>query len=123
MLAAAAGVISRRCRLSPWRRLSRARPACIRETWRCTEFFSHTGSDGSTPGLRVTRAGYRWSMVGENIASGVQTPRAAVAGWLASPHHCANIMTGGFRQMGVAFAVDAANPQVILWTEDFATPR
>jgi uncharacterized protein YkwD len=87
------------------------------------DFFSHTGSDGSTPGQRATRAGYRWSMVGENIASGVETPAAAVAGWLASPHHCANIMTAGFRQMGVAFAVDTANPQVIAWTEDFGTPR
>jgi uncharacterized protein YkwD len=86
-------------------------------------FFSHTGSDGSTPGQRVTRAGYRWSMVGENIASGVATPHEVVAGWLASPHHCANIMTAGFRQMGVAFAVDRANPRVIAWTEDFGTPR
>ena len=86
-------------------------------------FFSHAGSDGSTPGERATRAGYRWSMVGENIASGVGTPRAVVAGWLASPHHCANIMTAGFRQMGVAFAVDRANPQAIAWTEDFGTPR
>ncbi|MDE2049929.1 MAG: CAP domain-containing protein [Gammaproteobacteria bacterium] len=86
-------------------------------------FLSHSGSDGSTPGERVTRAGYRWSMVGENIASGVETPQAAVAGWLASPHHCANIMTAGFRQMGVAFAVNRANPQVIVWTEDFGRPR
>ena len=87
------------------------------------EFFSHDGSDGSTPGERATRAGYRWSLVGENIASGVRTPREAVAGWLASPHHCANIMTAGFRQMGVAFAVNPANAQLIDWTEDFGTPR
>jgi uncharacterized protein YkwD len=87
------------------------------------DFFSHEGSDGSTPGERVTRAGYHWRMVGENIASGVRTPREAVAGWLASPEHCANIMTAEFRQMGVAFAVDPANPQVIDWTEDFGTPR
>ena len=87
------------------------------------DFFSHIGSDGSTPARRATRAGYRWSMVGENIASGVRTPREAVAGWLASPHHCANIMTAGFRQMGVAFAVNPANAQVIDWTEDFGTPR
>lgn len=87
------------------------------------DFFSHTGSDGSTPGQRATRAGYRWSMMGENIASGVATPRAVVAGWLASPHHCANIMTAGFRQMGVAFAVDRTNPRVIAWTEDFGRPR
>jgi len=86
-------------------------------------FFSHTGSDGSTPGERATRAGYRWRMVGENIASGVRTPRDAVAGWLASPDHCANIMTAGFRQMGVAFAVDPTNARVIDWTEDFGAPR
>lgn len=85
------------------------------------DFLSHDGSDGSTPGVRVARAGYRWRMVGENIASGVRTPRAVVAGWLASPHHCANIMTAGFRQMGVAFAVNPANAQVIDWTEDFGT--
>jgi uncharacterized protein YkwD len=87
------------------------------------DLFSHVGSDGSSPGTRVARAGYRWRMVGENIASGVRTPRQAVAGWLASPHHCANIMTAGFRQLGVAFAVDPANPQLIDWTEDFAAPR
>jgi len=86
------------------------------------DFFSHTGSDGSTPGERVRRAGYRWSMVGENIASGVRTPRQAVAAWLASPHHCANIMTAGFRQMGVAFAVNRRSAQVIDWTEDFGAP-
>ena len=86
-------------------------------------FFSHTGSDGSTPGERASDAGYRWSMVGENIASGVRTPRDAVAGWLASPEHCSNIMTAGFRQMGVAFAVEPTNSQVIDWTEDFGAPR
>ncbi|HVC30832.1 MAG TPA: CAP domain-containing protein [Steroidobacteraceae bacterium] len=86
------------------------------------DFFSHSGSNGSTPGERVTRAGYRWSMVGENIASGERTPRQAVAGWLASPHHCANIMTAGFRQMGVAFAVNRANTRIIDWTEDFGRP-
>lgn len=87
------------------------------------DLFSHAGSDGSTPGVRATRAGYRWSMVGENIASGVRTPQAAVAGWLASPHHCANIMTAGFRHMGVAFAVNRGSGEVIYWTEDFGTPR
>lgn len=85
------------------------------------DFFSHTGSDGSSPGERVRRAGYRWRQVGENIASGVRTAPEAVAGWLASPHHCANIMTAGFRQMGVAFAVNPSSAQVIDWTEDFAT--
>ena len=90
-------------------RLLHAPPARIRGTWSCGISSRHAGSDGSTPGERATRAGYRWSMVGENIASGVRTAQEAVAGWLASPEHCANIMTAGFRQMGVAFAVDPAN--------------
>lgn len=84
--------------------------------------FSHTGSDGSSPGQRVSRTGYRWSRVGENIASGMGTAQQVVAGWLASPHHCANIMTPAFRELGVAFAVNAASDQVIYWTEDFAAP-
>lgn len=85
-------------------------------------FFGHRGSDGSSPGQRVTRAGYRWSVVGENIASGIGTARQVVAGWLSSPHHCANIMTAQFRQMGVAFAVNPASGPVIYWTEDFGAP-
>jgi len=85
-------------------------------------FFSHGGSDGSSPGQRVTRAGYRWSLVGENIASGIGTARQVVAGWLSSPHHCANIMTAGFRQMGVAFAVNPASGPLSYWTEDFGAP-
>lgn len=85
-------------------------------------FFSHAGSDGSSPGERATRAGYRWSRVGENIASGAATARRAVADWLASPDHCANIMTAGFRQMGIAFAVNRSNPELIDWTEDFGRP-
>lgn len=87
------------------------------------DFFSHTGSDGSTPGERVTRAGYPWREVGENIESGVTTAREVVAGWLASPPHCANIMTATFRQMGVAFAVNRNSRDVIYWTEDLGTPR
>ena len=87
------------------------------------DFFAHAGSDGSSPGERVTRAGYRWREVGENIESGATTARQAVAGWLASPHHCANIMTAAFRQLGVAFAVNRNSEGVIYWTEDFGAPR
>ena len=86
-------------------------------------FFSHTGSDGSNPGERVTRAGYRWSEVGENIETRAATPREAVAAWLRSPPHCANIMTAGFRQLGVGFAINRDSNAVIYWTEDFGTPR
>jgi uncharacterized protein YkwD len=84
--------------------------------------FDHTGSDGSSPGDRMTRAGYKWRMAGENIASGVTTADAVVAGWLNSPHHCENIMGPRFTQMGIAYFYDPKSADGIYWSQEFGTP-
>lgn len=83
------------------------------------DFFEHRGSDGSTPATRVRAAGYRFHMVGENIALGAENVAQAVQGWLASPEHCANIMDADFRQTGFAFAVNQRGAPRIYWVEDF----
>lgn len=44
-------------------------------------FFSHTGSDGSSVGERATRAGYNWAYVGENIAGGQRSVAEVMTGW------------------------------------------
>jgi uncharacterized protein YkwD len=85
--------------------------------------LSHTGRDGSTPAERATRAGYRWRVVGENIAAGQSTPEQVVAEWLRSPHHCANLMSADFSEMGVAFTVAARSSAGIYWAQVFGTPR
>lgn len=85
--------------------------------------LSHTGSDGSSPGERAARAGYRWRLVGENIASGQPTPEMVVAEWIGSPHHCANLMDPDFTEMGVGFAADPASAAGIYWSQLFGTPR
>src|SRR5688500_15383544 len=64
-------------------------------------YFDHTGLNGSTPGTRITAAGYTWKAYGENIAKGYTSETAVVNGWLASEGHCKNIMNAGFREMGV----------------------
>ena len=87
------------------------------------DYFSHAGREGSTPSQRVTRAGYRWRMTGENIAAGQPTPDAAVAGWIKSPGHCANLMNGAFTEMGVAGAVNAGSKLGVYWAQEFGTPR
>lgn len=87
------------------------------------DFFEHRGSDGSKVGDRTTRVGYVWRTVGENIAIGSQTAEAVVQGWLASPGHCANIMSPGFTEMGIAFVADPKSEAGIYWTQVFATPR
>jgi uncharacterized protein YkwD len=86
-------------------------------------YMDHTGRDGSSPADRVTRAGYKWRITGENLASGVMTPEDAVNGWLGSPHHCENLMDPRFSQMAVAFAVNASSAGGIYWTQIFGAPR
>jgi uncharacterized protein YkwD len=85
-------------------------------------YMQHTGRDGSSPAERITRSGYRWREVGENLASGVMTPAEVVAGWLASPEHCANLMHPAYREMGVAFAVNPGDARGIYWAMELGTP-
>jgi len=86
-------------------------------------YLEHRALDGSTPGDRATRAGYRWQAVGENLASGVFSAREAVEGWLQSPGHCANLMQPNFTEMGIAFAVNAGSEAGIYWAQTLARPR
>jgi uncharacterized protein YkwD len=86
--------------------------------------FDHRGHDGSTPAVRVQRAGYStYRIVGENIAAGAMTPAEVTAGWLASPAHCENIMDGRFTQVGIAYAANLNSAAAMYWTQDFAAPR
>lgn len=80
------------------------------------EHFAHTGTDGSGPGDRATRAGYSWRVVGENIARGQPTVDEVVSDWLASPGHCRNLMDPRFAEMGAA-------EQDEYWTQLFALAR
>jgi uncharacterized protein YkwD len=86
--------------------------------------FSHRGKDGSQVGERASRAGYAWQGIGENIASGMRSPEDAVAGWVASPGHCANLMNPGFTDMGSGFA-QSGDPDsgIVFWTQVFGRTR
>jgi uncharacterized protein YkwD len=86
--------------------------------------FDHLGHDGSTPAMRVDRAGFRdHRIVGENIAAGAMTPAEVTQGWLASPAHCENIMDGRFTFIGIAYAENLHTRSAVFWTQDFAAHR
>jgi len=86
-------------------------------------FFSHTGSSGSTMGQRITAAGYTWGAAGENIAAGQTSVNSVVDGWIASPGHCANIMNPAYVHFGLAcVAGTSANTYPTYWTMDLAKP-
>lgn len=86
-------------------------------------FMGHDGSDGSTSGERVRRAGYAWRVVGENVAAGQPDAETVVKAWLDSPGHCSNIMNPLFTEMGVAFANAPNSDLLILWAQEFGTPE
>lgn len=65
-------------------------------------FFAHKGSDGSSSSKRVTRAGYRWCTVGENISMGYQSSTASIEVWRTSPGHYRNIVSRDAKEYGLA---------------------
>lgn len=75
--------------------------------------MQHQGSDGSNVGIRVTRAGYNWRAVAENVAWNYPDVDAVFAGWLSSPGHCRNIMSADYTLMGMA-------EEDLYWTQVFA---
>jgi uncharacterized protein YkwD len=75
---------------------------------------------------RINAVHYLWRTVAENIATGYMTPKQVVAGWMASPDHCTNILDPSIREVGTGerpapvrgFASGPAT-----WTQDFGLQR
>ncbi|MFJ3877787.1 CAP domain-containing protein [Streptomyces sp. NPDC090077] len=80
--------------------------------------MSHTGSDGSDAGQRITRAGYQWRTYGENVAYGYSTPEQVMEGWMNSPGHKRNILDCSYKEIGIGLAQPGQ-----YWTQDFAAAR
>lgn len=54
---------------------------------------------------------------GENIAAGYGSASAVVAGWMGSTGHKANILNGGYTQMGACYADSASGKRY--WVQQF----
>ena len=75
-------------------------------------FFDHRGSNGSNISQRISKTGYDWQAVGENIFWGKVNIQEVFEGWKDSPSHCKNMMNQDFREMGFAKVGD-------YWVQDF----
>lgn len=82
--------------------------------------FTH----GANFSARISAVGFNWSMVGENIAAGYDTPASVVRAWMASPGHCRNILSPSFLDIGTGVSQrkvpGAGGPGT--WTQDFGLP-
>jgi len=72
---------------------------------------------------RAQAAGYGWTWVGESISAGRADMETALADWLQSPGHCANIMRPDCSDYGIGCAYDAGSPYKTYWTQLFGAPR
>lgn len=63
----------------------------------------HFGSDGSSPLVRVQRAGYTGRLVGELISETYETELETLSTWMAQPDTRAVIMDPTVRSMGFAW--------------------
>jgi uncharacterized protein YkwD len=80
--------------------------------------FTH----GSAFMNRISAAGFDWTTVGENIATGYETPSSVVRAWMNSPGHCANILNPGYREVGTGVSarrIPRASNLLGTWTQDY----
>ncbi len=83
-------------------------------------YFGHTSPTYGSVFNMLRIYGINYLYAGENIAMGQPTPEAVVAGWISSPSHRANILSGNFKKIGVGLAVNRSGR--IFWTEMFTRP-
>jgi uncharacterized protein YkwD len=88
-------------------------------------FFDHTDPSGKTVGGRSKESGYRYRVVGENIAAGHDSVEDAVRGWLLSVSHCENMIDPRFVEFGIAKVTNTnpSDPYGSYWTLVLGQPR
>lgn len=66
------------------------------------QYWDHFGPNGETPWQFIRASGYAYVYAGENLAKGFRTSEGVVEAWMASPTHKANIMSGNYKDIGIA---------------------
>ena len=79
-------------------------------------FFSHTGSDGSSFVDRISRTGFSGQPVNENIAAGYSTIQNVIDGWIDSEGHCRNLRSASITHFGIAMAANDTSDYFRYWT-------
>lgn len=89
------------------------------------DFFDHDNPyTGDDVGERANRAGYKWELIGENIAMGQLSPKAVVRAWMNSPGHRENILSD-FKHLGVGITRGDSDvnrkSRRIWWVQNFGS--
>lgn len=66
------------------------------------QYFAHTSPTGVTPWQWFTKAGYKFTYAGENLAINFNESSDVENAWIASPTHHANLISDKFDETGIA---------------------
>jgi uncharacterized protein YkwD len=66
------------------------------------QYFAHISPSGVTPWFWMKKAGYSYSVAGENLAIDFIDAEEVVTAWLNSPSHKANMLGRDYTETGVA---------------------
>ena len=85
------------------------------------QYLNHTDSSSRTVKERATSFKYEdWDELGENIASGYQTPEEVFQGWMNSPGHKKNMLSDNYTEVGFGYA-QPKNCDVAYWVQEFGS--
>ena len=103
--------------------LQRAAEAHSREMIR-RDYHEHDSANGESFSRRLTRYGYRWTAVAENIAynpaKGLASANRVQSQWMKSSGHRTNILSKRYREVGIGAAYGRfKGDNVTMWTADF----
>lgn len=83
------------------------------------KLWSHTRPDGT---IFVTAFEYMtYAKIGENLASGPETPNEVVAGWMSSEGHRRNMLDGDYEHMAISVSEDEEGR--LYWVQIFYRGR
>lgn len=80
-------------------------------------YFSHQSPTYGSPFDMMKEFGIKYTMAGENIASGQTTPESVMQAWMNSQGHRENILKPGFTHIGVGYY--RGGSYGYMWTQEF----
>lgn len=88
------------------------------------QYFEHVSPSGEGPSDLAGAAGYKYILVGENLALGdFKDAQALAEAWMNSPGHRANILHERFQEIGAAVARGKFQGETVwLAVQEFGTP-
>jgi uncharacterized protein YkwD len=88
------------------------------------DYWAHVSPTGVTPWHWFDVVGYHYIYAGENLARDFDTTSGVIDGWMNSPGHRENLLSGNYSEIGVAVVNGTLlNHETTLVVQEFGKPQ